>query len=573
MVKKRINNQLIDVVYLSDVKGTFVTKDVITDILTGSLAGAPRVTGSLSEIEITSPGAGFSIGDILDVSTQNGSFGIAKVTSLAGVDNRVSFNVLEGGFGYTKTVDANGTPIPNPDTQIIVSDSILGIQNSGLVLGDRVCQRLETLSLIPAPSSVVVGDLVTAAEGTGRVIGVSATSIDIEVTSNSLIASTAASVGGTPFTVSATTNNHVCGTVMESSSSQVWLYDTNNVGGWFADSANNIVFDSNGNTHELARIYSGSGASFQITELDNEETVTYATDFIGDTNILGNLYLTTSLSDPDFGFPAAVAPNEVLSTPITDALQTKTAVVGSISQISMIYPGSGYDTDVKVLVVNPYVSGSDIYNVKLYVGTNNGFAVGNIIQQSITNAKGEVVDFKDGWLTVKPISYANRFTANRVVTNLSTSRQYIPTDLIRDLTSLPMGANAVITARTQPFDGAVGTVKIISSGFGYIDGEIATLTPQNGGEAITGIVRNGFAGRTAGRWKTTTSHLNWSTYIHDNDYYQEYSYEISSSCSVDKYRDVLYDINHVSGTKLFGKVVKSGKCVHQHMCDGTVEIL
>lgn len=570
---KRINGQMIDVVYLSDIRGEFVTRDIITDTKTGALAGAPRVTGSLTEIEITTSGVGFSIGDLLDVSTTFGSFGIAKVSSLSGVDNKVTFDIVDGGFGYTRTVDANGIPLANPDTKIIVSDSILGVENSGLVFGDNLCQRLENISLIPSPAGVNVGDPVVSPEGTGRVISVGATSVDVEITSNSMISSTTATIAGAAYTVSGTTNNHVCATVMESNDTQVWLYDTNNVGAWYTDSDINVLFDSNGNTHTLNRVYQGSGASFEIADIENVETVTYATDFIGDTNILGNLYLTTLLSDGDFGFPAAIAPNEVISTRIVDALQTKTVDVGSISQISMVYPGTGYDTDVKVLVINPYVAGQDIFNVELYVGELNGFGVGDIVEQLGSNAKGEVVSFQNGWLTLKPLSYSNRFIKNQVVLNTATGRSYIPTKIKRNLDSLPMGANAIITAKTQPFDGAVGTVKVLSSGYGYVDGEIATLTPQDGKDPITGVVRTGNAGRTAGRWLTTTSHLNWSTYIHDNDYYQEYSYEISSSCSIDKYGDVLYDVNHVSGTKLFGKVVKSGKCTHQHTCDGTVEIL
>ena len=38
--------------------------------------------------------------------------------------------------------------------------------------------------------------------------------------------------------------------------------------------------------------------------------------------------------------------------------------------------------------------------------------------------------------------------------------------------------------------------------------------------------------------------------IHDNDKYQEYSYEVDTSISLDKYEQVLKDLMHVAGTKL-----------------------
>ena len=45
-------------------------------------------------------------------------------------------------------------------------------------------------------------------------------------------------------------------------------------------------------------------------------------------------------------------------------------------------------------------------------------------------------------------------------------------------------------------------------------------------------------------------------YIHDNDFYQEYSYVVESGLSLNKYRDILLKASHIAGTKLFGRVRK-----------------
>jgi len=44
--------------------------------------------------------------------------------------------------------------------------------------------------------------------------------------------------------------------------------------------------------------------------------------------------------------------------------------------------------------------------------------------------------------------------------------------------------------------------------------------------------------------------------VHDNFYYQELSYVVRSGLSLDKYSKVLKDLLHVSGTQLFGEVIK-----------------
>jgi hypothetical protein len=59
-------------------------------------------------------------------------------------------------------------------------------------------------------------------------------------------------------------------------------------------------------------------------------------------------------------------------------------------------------------------------------------------------------------------------------------------------------------------------------------------------------------GNTKGEWKTTTSFLNESiTRIHDNNYYQEYSYDISSMIDPAVYTPVVKNVVGVAGTKLF----------------------
>lgn len=59
-------------------------------------------------------------------------------------------------------------------------------------------------------------------------------------------------------------------------------------------------------------------------------------------------------------------------------------------------------------------------------------------------------------------------------------------------------------------------------------------------------------GRERGYWTTTQGFLNSDQKIQDSYYYQDYSYEIRTSSSLDRYANIVKKIFHLSGTELFG---------------------
>jgi hypothetical protein len=58
-------------------------------------------------------------------------------------------------------------------------------------------------------------------------------------------------------------------------------------------------------------------------------------------------------------------------------------------------------------------------------------------------------------------------------------------------------------------------------------------------------------GQSEGYFSNRKGQLSDSKYIFDGEYYQDYSYEIRSSISPDKYKEMLKKIIHVAGTKSF----------------------
>jgi hypothetical protein len=81
----------------------------------------------------------------------------------------------------------------------------------------------------------------------------------------------------------------------------------------------------------------------------------------------------------------------------------------------------------------------------------------------------------------------------------------------------------------------------------------ATLAPFNVSAEITGRVNLRGSGRGRGYWINTQGFLNSNKYIQDSYYYQDYSYEIQVARTLDKYKNILYETFHSSGSELFGK--------------------
>lgn len=128
-----------------------------------------------------------------------------------------------------------------------------------------------------------------------------------------------------------------------------------------------------------------------------------------------------------------------------------------------------------------------------------------------------------------------------------------------------LGKNAIITGTAIVGD-VVSQLLVRNSGFGYNDLENITLEPvsgQSNGSVIEGILNLTGVGTSRGFWKNTQGFLNSDKYLQDSFYYQEYSYEIKSSRSIDRYIDVLKQIFHPVGNEVFGRgvIVSEGQFI------------
>lgn len=193
--------------------------------------------------------------------------------------------------------------------------------------------------------------------------------------------------------------------------------------------------------------------------------------------------------------------------------------------------------------------------------TNVSFIKGEIanVGSAVFSAvsKGKVYADDDDAVFLKRLSFSVGFVPGATVTGATSGATGLVLSDEPDEDTRPIGDNANLTAIAQAANGIVTDLEVIDSGFGYQHNSNVTLVSTNTEQniVVSGTANVTTTGLGEGFWADKTSFLN-NKYIHDNDFYQSFSYLVESGLSLDKYRDILLKTAHIAGTKLFGRVVK-----------------
>jgi hypothetical protein len=198
-------------------------------------------------------------------------------------------------------------------------------------------------------------------------------------------------------------------------------------------------------------------------------------------------------------------------------------------------------TDILYSYSNPYVS-ANIEDIDLY--------------QITSTAKGIVKSANTSAVRVKRLTFENTFKAGSLLIGDVSGVSANVTGVSEDPDVIyPIGLNADIEANVITADGQITSLQIIDSGIGYSNSDIVQYTSEDGKRSGTiKIIVDGY-GIGKGYYKSSKGFLSEDMYIHDGDYYQEYSYEILSKISVDRYADMFKKVMHTAGTKFFGSAV------------------
>jgi len=133
----------------------------------------------------------------------------------------------------------------------------------------------------------------------------------------------------------------------------------------------------------------------------------------------------------------------------------------------------------------------------------------------------------------------------------SSDYQALVIDVRDDLTF--SGLNSVVEANVINANGSVKTLKVIDSGFAYAQGDIMSFQRENDSGATVGLAKGGLArqGYGSGFYQNTKGFLSADKYLQDNDFYQDYSYQVISRIPFERYQNMLKKVLHVAGTKMF----------------------
>ena len=154
-------------------------------------------------------------------------------------------------------------------------------------------------------------------------------------------------------------------------------------------------------------------------------------------------------------------------------------------------------------------------------------------------------------------SLFNEFTTGGTVVGATTGVSASIILVEPDLSRRAAGDNAIISSNVVTSLGAINTLKVVDSGIGYEQDETVQIVSQNGNNVATAKVSLGKEGVGEGYYSSTRGFLDNNKRIFDGIYYQDYSYEVQSPIPFDKYEELLKQLLHVSGTRLFGKVVST----------------
>jgi hypothetical protein len=252
------------------------------------------------------------------------------------------------------------------------------------------------------------------------------------------------------------------------------------------------------------------------------------------------------------------------------------AQIGSVEVLVQTALGSLYSSDPIFIIYEPRSRFLERYDFELKYSSADGQGLNFIVGETLKGATGRcravIIDHNQLTQTIRAtritlpqpdindvaagVAATVDFQRGESITGLQTG---ITTTLTRarELRTYPRtGLNAVVSSPSQSGNGFISTTTLLDSGFGYAEGETVNgeldRDPRKTSAFKLGLGKQGIA---PGYFTSRKGFLSSDKYLHDNDFYQEYSYQVLTALPFETYRKVLIDVLHVSGTKPFGKYV------------------
>jgi hypothetical protein len=477
VVRKKAVGRYYDVIYLSQLRGHFQAGEAIVNN-TGVLQDAPLLVGSLNQIAITAGGSNNSLGDVFNVISDTGTAGLARVSGIVDGARTVSFSLIDSGSVYT----ANSLSYMSNTTLNFVSPA-----GSAFNVYENVKQQLFTVAYTAANNSWTAGDFVTAytsgtwvVQATGRIVdntGIAGANGNLTVagfTGNFRLGDTIRKTGNTiTAAIGAVTDTSATGFIMGANSSAIGLANTTNTFRIIAGALAQVVGQTTGAVANIVSIGTGSGATYKIGSLTNDETVYLNTDLLSG--------LTTA------GVPVVYVGGDGSGSGI-----------GGIGSISVVAGGTGYANGASVTFIG---GNNTLSSISISAG-GTGYANGDNLVSSAgigllsfvtTNGSGTIT----GITTVDPGKYYNFIPTITVTTSGGTGAS-----LTAVLNNSSNTATGTLTTNTTG-----GIVSVSSTtGSSYYSTPLVTA-PTGSGANLVALMNFGYGFSKFPTGNSTTSTL------------------------------------------------------------------
>lgn len=553
-VQENYNNDIINVLYVSNIlprKKDFAINEkiVLLDEIdnTDAINLAPTLLGSLNRVSVVRSGNNYAIGDVVKIKNREnfdlrslgapvsfGVDGILKISKLFTGFGSLIFDLVDGGFGYTKNAsiflyktspEGRGASF---DLGFLTTTKVLSY-NTDLVC-DYANLQLDAFSYgfsknTAANLTSTIGNaLTTNTETFGTIF-----SLDNILIGNSY--ETAVNV----FVRSTLLSNPLGGTIK------------------FANTSNTVYgiatkFETIFANDDVIALQANASLS-NTTELAVIKTIVSNTELI--------LYGPPSKSGNTVGF---VTSNSTIKAD-ADLFTSDASVNLSISAVHRVAPTIlpsqfAYYEPVMVTTDGSIVGENETIRAYPNFGSN-------IALEAVATNSGK------GYVDGEEVKIYPHSIVSNVITISSKGFGYASNDALLFVGGDP-GKTASGYVDTVDGNGSIVSVTLTNGGSGYkelpeirvvsVNGSGARLIPTlkefDEEREILAKVIKGPIGRATGYYSTTRGFLDADKYVQDSYYYQDYSYEIRVAESLNKYKDIINQTFHPAGSEVFGKYLK-----------------
>lgn len=545
----------ITVIEISQITGAFVVGDTIyqSDLSFIKPSDNIQVQGSLNSVIVTSGGIGYQIGDILDV-VGAGINGQAKVSSVSNnFLGSVSFSIIDGGSGYT--TNASVTVIPTLNFDISNLQGVLSqgdtVQNTSNTATGTVQSANATLVQLTNFSNTdlfIAGDSLIGPAGNAiiqRVFGGTGSNATFKIgsLSNKEIVSFNSTRIGDYENLALDTSNSGFQISVSSVSGTFGSNDT------VTSSANVLYLEGT----SITEVAIANGESLSNTSLGISDLYVYRSDGalvyctgpesnLTNANLVAGVFLQSNTSNSIF---------ELSINPIK-AATTSTGLVSSSNSTALVLSSvNGYFVETSTITSSNSGATASITNVIRL--TDWSFANSSATLDNLDTLISEslpILTLEIG--TIASLTAINPGVGYFTKPVVRVTEPSVINILLFDDQGNLKGNNAIIQPSLIGGNGTITTVQITDSGYAYEDGQSVTLVSSTNPTQVVGSAILAGLGKGQGRWLNRKSFISDVMKIHDNFFYQDYSYQITAQRMLSSYEKLVRELVHPAGLALFG---------------------